>query len=101
MNRNSLLLLAAITTIISANVFYFAYWNDIMTYGVYLILFLFTSTTTITSLVKIRKKNLVWWIILIPNIYLIFAQIAFVALFFFLAGPEIIFERMRGDLLRR
>lgn len=32
--------------------------NDIMIYGVYLTLFLFTSTTTIASLVNIRKKIL-------------------------------------------
>ncbi|GHE28878.1 hypothetical protein [Sphingobacterium griseoflavum] len=101
MNRKSLLLLAATMTIVSGNVFYFAYWNDIMTYGVYFLLFVLTATITIASLFKVRKKNIVWWLILIPNIYLILAQIAFITLFLLLGGPEVLFERMRGDLLRK
>lgn len=100
MSNSSLLALATTMTVASGNLFYFAYWNDVMTYGVYLLLFLLTSIATMTALFKVRKKNIVWWLILIPNIYLILAQTAFVILFFLLGGPEIVFERMRGNLLR-
>ncbi|WP_293888632.1 MULTISPECIES: hypothetical protein [unclassified Sphingobacterium] len=100
MNSKILLLLSATMTIANGTLFYFAYWNDLMTYGVYLLLFLLISTLTLTSLFKIQKKNFVWWLILLPNSYIILAQIAFVILFFLLGGPEIVFERMRGNLLR-
>jgi len=87
-------------TLANAFVFYIAYWENYLIWIIYLLYYLATSIIIVLSLIKIANKNFLWWLALVVNIYLVLAQLVLNVFIALLAGPEYLFEVMRGNLLK-